>query len=543
MTIKRGIALLAGPLVALPFLSGALLGDSNALACKMLGVSIWMALYWLTQPIPLAATSFLPLILYPPLAIMSPGAVASMYFNDTIVLFIGTFVLGIALEKYNLHRRVALSLLLRIGNRPRALLGGFMLITMLLSAFMSNTATTSVMAPLVMSIYQTMCDETCHDRQIVAVGRRNSNEDRNFDSDDLIAEEEETEDADADDVDDNASLSLLIASGDESEASDDDRRAHFRVYGCSLMLGVAYAANIGGTSTIVGTGPNLIFLTVFRVMFPEGADLISFARWFAFGVPFAICFVLFTWLYLVLVSLRGVAVRFDMRNFRAEYGKLGPLRAEEAMVGGVMLTVMLLWFTRTVWQDLFPMRPGDGTIVMAGALLLFVWQLVKWQPDLRDLQWNVIVLLGGGFAMAAGFIRSHLSSLIGAQLAIFGHLPLAVLIGIICTIITFTTELASNNATANIMLPILGTLAVEIGINPLLLMIPATFASSFAFMLPVATPPNAIVFAYRLVAVGDMARAGLVLNIVSIFFMTAYMLTYGCWIWQIDLSSPPAWSA
>lgn len=485
-------SLAAGPLVALAILLLADLDPARPAVTATAAVAAWMALWWITEAIPLAATALLPVVLFPLLGIQSGRDVAPTYFNHIIFLFLGGFVVALAIERWGLHRRIALRILMVFGTGSGGLLGGFMAAGAFLSMWISNTATTMMMVPIVMAV---------------------------------VAELEEGE-----------------------EAAGRSKRG---IHAIALLLGVAYASSIGGTATLVGTPPNPLFAQVYEISFPEAPE-ISFARWMLFALPLSLVMLALSWVYLRWTLLRAVPGRIDRSLLRGRLEALGPMSREEKSVAAVFLALALLWVTRVDlelgaltlqgWGDLLPHGGWltDGSVAVAMALLLFVLparaegskRLMDWRGAQR-LPWGIVLLFGGGFALAAGFRESGLSAWVGERLAGASELPLFAVVFVICVVVTFLTELTSNTATAQILLPVLAALAVSMDVPPLLLMVPATISCSFAFMLPVATPPNAIVFGTERLRVLDMARVGLALNLIGALAITVVMWTLGRFVFGI----------
>jgi len=476
---------------------------------RMAAVAALMATWWMTEAISLAATSLLPLVLMPFLKILEPDAVARSYMNDYIFLFIGGFTIALAMERWNLHRRLALHTIHLVGDRPRQLVLGVMIATAFLSMWISNTATAMMMMPIALSIV-------------------------------LLVEEREKKGN--------------LGSGACSAAR----------FGLVLMLSVAYAASIGGMGTLIGTPPNVIFASRFHQEFP-GAPEIGFTPWLVLAVPFMVVFLLITWALLtyVLHPLRGGRFLGGGEAIRAEVARLGPISRAEVCVLIVFLSVALLWIFRVEipmgrvtipgWSNLLGLVDaktkwvGDGTVAMLAALSLFFIpsgqkkgeRLVDWKT-VEDLPWNVLFLFGGGFALADGFVAAGLSDWIGKQSQSFGQWPVPGQIFAVSGITTFLSELASNTATANMVLPILAGIARAIHVNPLVLMFPATISASFGFMLPVATPPNAIVFGTGYIPMGAMVRAGVLLDFIGMFLLVLFVYFVAIPMWHIDPANLPA---
>lgn len=483
-----------GPVIGL---GGAVFGDlepGKPEVTLTAGAACWMAIWWMTEAVPLAVTALLPVVLFPLLGIMSGREVAPLYFNHIIFLFVGGFMVALAMQRWNLHRRIALRLLLVFGGCPRCILTGFMLATAFLSMWISNTATTMMMVPIAMAI---------------------------------------------------------VAKMEEQHAT----------YGTAVFLGVAYAASIGGFATLVGTPPNLSFARILAIHFPRAPE-ISFATWFAFALPLSCAMLLCAWGVLcVAFGIRGRGEDLDLTAVEMQYAELGRMSFAEKIVLADFVLLAFFWLSRRPvqigdwtlpgWSQLFESAElmTDGSVAMAMALVLFVipardgtgTRVMNWQTA-SNLPWHIVLLIGGGFALASGFISSGLSLWCAQQLKILGSVHPLVLVGSLCVMMTFLTELTSNTATAEMFLPVLASLAVAVNANPLLLMIPATLSCSCAFMLPVATPPNAIVFGTDRVSMRDMARAGVVLNLVGAMLITLAIATLGSLVLDIDLGTIPDWA-
>ncbi|MBU8935003.1 MAG: SLC13 family permease [candidate division Zixibacteria bacterium] len=496
---KQKLGLFLGPLAALLLCLFADLQPGEPVVTLTAAVVLLMAIWWITEAIPIPATALLPVALFPLLGIMKGKTVAALYFNNIIFLFIGGFIMALAMEKWGLHRRIALRVILLIGASPRRIILGFMVATFFLSMWISNTATTMMMVPI--------------------------------------------------------ALAIIFKLKEMYEGPDVAR------FSVGLLIGIAYAASIGGTATLIGTPPNLSFARIFQIYFPQAPE-ISFAAWFAFALPMALLFLIIAWLVLTHLSVsRNLGMGATRQVFKDEQARLGRISYEETVVLIGFCLMALLWlFRRDItigsfvfpgWTGLMP-EPGmidDGTIAIAIAALLFViparikegGRLMNWKTASK-LNWGIVLLFGGGFALASGFKESGLSLWIGDALAGLEQFPTPLIVGAICTSITFLTELTSNTATTEIILPILGSLSVAMNVNPLLLMIPATLSASCAFMLPVATPPNAIVFGTGQIRMADMIRCGIILNLVGIVLITTYMFIVGMIAFDISLAEMPGWA-
>ncbi len=454
-------------------------------------LAILMAVWWITEAIPLAATALLPIVVFPITGVLNPAATVASYLNSTILLYLGGFLIALAMERWNLHRRIALSIIARCGTRPDALVLGFLIATAVVSMWISNTATAVMMLPIGMAV---------------------------------VAQVE-------------------AAAG----------REQARPVALGLMLAIAYGASVGGCATLIGTPTNLAFRAIYEKTFPEAAP-VTFGQWFLVGLPFAVILMLAVWVVLTRRLSRAVVVRGVDRGFlRRELAALGPVRREEAVVLAVFATAAALWVLRvpladwlgsTSWQGFAQVmrRVDDGTVAIALALILFILPGTKDGQPRRLLEtdvfghvpWGIILLFGGGFALADGFKTSGLSAHLADQFSAAGNMPPWLVLLLVCLVINFLTELTSNTATANMFLPVLAAWAVGQGIEPRYVMIPATLSASMAFMLPVATPPNAIVFGAGHIEVRDMARTGLVLNLISVGLAVAV----GQWLLPAVMAFP-----
>lgn len=452
---KAGLAL--GPLLFLFIL----LSDIEGLSWEAKSIAAstaWIACWWLTEAIPIPATSLLPIILFPLLGALEVGKVTAEYGNQIIFLLIGGFFIAIAMEKWKLHVRIALHIIGIIGTSPRKTIAGFMAATAFISAWISNTATAMMMVPIATAIiYQAS----------------KAGEDKNFNT--------------------------------------------------AMMLSVAYAASIGGIATLIGTTPNLIFVGMYRTFY--GTE-ITFMQWASFGAPLAFFILFVCWAYLVYVAYPP-KIKALGGGIEGEISRLGKITGQEKRVLAVFLLVASLWVTRALWGKHLPMIM-DSSIAIFGAFLLFLIPagkeeaLLKWNDALR-LPWDVVLLLGGGLAIAKGFTETGLDVWIANQLLFLKVMPAVVIILAVVTLTIFLTEITSNTATATIIIPVTASLAAALGIEPLGLMIAAAISASLAFMLPVATPPNAIVYGTGYVTIPQMAKAGVWMNIFCIIIITLYI--------------------
>ena len=492
-------ALIVAPLLSIFMVLFVDLDPENKKVTYCLAIAMLMAIWWITEAIPLAATALLPVALFPLFGVVDGKTVSAMYFNHLIFLFIGGFLMAFAMERWNLHRRIALRILLLFGVSPGRILLGFMLATSFLSMWMSNTATAMMMVPIALSIIMKL-EESLGEPKM---GR----------------------------------------------------------YSIGLLLGIAYAASIGGISTLVGTPPNLSFARIVSIIFPEMTE-ISFADWFIYAIPVTVLLFVSAWTLLYFMYKPTESWHnIQLNDFKKEYLALGKPKAEEKIVLFLFVTLAFLWIFRSGfniqsfvipgWSRLFksPTYINDGTVAIFIALLLFIIpsktekgeRIMNWETA-NKIPWNIVLLFGGGFALAQGFVDSGLSVWFGERLAGLANVDPMVLTLANVSLMSLLTELTSNVATTEMILPILAGLSTAIEINPLLLMIPATLASSLAFMLPVATPPNAIVFGTNRIQVKDMVKTGILLNIIGIVIATLVMYYWGTVVFEIDVSIFPDWA-
>ena len=493
------IALVAAPVISLLIILFADLDPENRKVTYTFAIAFLMAAWWITEAIPLAATALIPVALFPLFGVVDGKIISTMYFNHLIFLFIGGFLMAFAMERWNLHRRIALKILIFFGVSPGRILLGFMLATSFLSMWMSNTATTMMMVPIALSIIFKL-DES--------LGREKTGK-----------------------------------------------------YNVGLLLGIAYSASIGGITTLVGTPPNLSFARIVNIIFPEMNE-ISFANWFLFAAPVTVLLFIVAWMLLYFMYRPKESwENLQLNDFRKEYQALGKPKPEEKIVFTLFVILAFLWIFRSGfniqsfvipgWSGLFKNSSfiNDGTVAIFIALLLFMIpsktdkgeRIMNWETA-KKIPWGIVLLFGGGFALAKGFVDSGLSMWFGEQLAGLANVQPIVLTLANVTMMSFLTELTSNVATTEMILPILAGLSVTIKMNPLLLMIPATLAASLAFMLPVATPPNAIVFGTNRLRVKDMVKTGILLNLCGIIIATLVMYFWGTMVFGIDVSVFPDWA-
>ncbi len=438
------------------------------------GVAALMAIWWLTEAIPLSATALLPVALFPLYGIASTSNAVSPYASPTIFLFLGGFILGLGMERWGLHRRIALTIVLIVGTSPRRLVAGFMLATAILSMWVSNTATAIMMLPIGMSI-------------------------------------------------------VAMVEGDGTKDQS---------LGPALLLGIAYAASIGGIGTIIGTPPNTVLANFVE---SELEGQLSMLSWMKIGIPVVAIMLPIAWAYLVFIAhpLKSTNTQSGATLVREQFKSLGKMSRGEWAVLLTFTCTALLWILRPQINDLGRDAAGaitipslatlsDTTIAMMGALALFLIPVntrkhvfaMDWETASR-VPWGILILFGGGLSLASAMTANGVDVFLGRQLGVLEGVHPIVLVLAISTVVIFLTELTSNTAVTNALLPVLAAVAVGLGIPPMTLLVPATIAASCAFMMPVATPPNAVVFGSGRLRIGQMIRAGFWLNLVGILVVTA----------------------
>lgn len=454
-------------------------------AYDMLCITLWIALWWVTEAVPISVTALLPIVLFPLTGALDLSTTTASYGHKYIFLYMGGFLLAIAIEKWSLHKRMALSIIQLIGTNVYNIILGFMVATAFLSMWISNTATAVMMLPIGMSIVSQLKDNPS-------------------------TKENET-----------------------------------MIFGKALMLAIAYSASIGGMATLIGTPPNLVFAGYVQETY--GIE-ISFWQWIKFGFPISVLLLIISWYYLT-----RKAFTFKQKEFpggKAEINRLkkelGPMKREEKIVLGVFIFTAFCWITRSFLIENIIPGIDDTIIAMFSGILLFTLpsktpgeKIINWEEAVK-MPWGIILLFGGGMALAAGFEVTGLAIWLGSQMTLLQALPLILLVVVIITSVNFITEMTSNLATTAMLLPILAPIAVGLGINPFMLMVATTVAASCAFMLPVATPPNAVVFGSGYLRIPDMIRAGIWMNVISIVLLTLMVYFILPLIWNFDpMSSGP----
>lgn len=462
---KQTIGLILGPLLFILiiffFHPEGLSKEANA----VLATAAWVAAWWITEALPIAVTALLPIVLFPLTGGLGLKETTASYGHKYIFLYIGGFILAIAIEKWNLHKRIALTIIKIVGTNVVKIILGFMIATAFMSMWISNTATTVMILPVGLAIVSQLRDNPA------------TIEDENL------------------------------------------------IFGKALMLAIAYSASIGGMATLIGTPPNLVLAGVVEETYNVE---ITFSQWFMFGFPISVVFLILCWLYLTKVAFKFKQKAFPggMNEIKNQLDKLGKISFEEKLVLGVFVFMALAWVSRSFIISRFIPAIDDTIIAIVGAIILFILpsskksrRLLNWGEAVK-LPWGVLILFGGGMALALGFESSGLAAWIGDQFASLKGISLLLLLLVLIASVNFLTEITSNLATTAMLLPVLVSLAAALGVHHYFLLVGATVAASCAFMLPAATPPNAIVFGSGYLKIPDMVKKGIWMNIISILLLT-----------------------
>nr|XP_003411802.2 solute carrier family 13 member 3 isoform X1 [Loxodonta africana] len=568
-SVRRLLVLLLTPLVLLPVVFALPPKEGRCLFVILL-----MAVYWCMEALPLAVTALLPVIFFPFMGILPSNKVCSQYFLETNFLFLSGLIMASAIEEWNLHRRIALKVLMFVGIQPARLILGMMVTTSFLSMWLSNTASTAMMLPIANAILKSL------------FGQKEAQKDLNRES------EENTATAQSNGLPTMPTEMQFLASTEDKDCPDEveaaldlqadpkEEEEYRRNVWKGFLISIPYSASIGGTATLTGTPPNLILLGQLNSFFPQ-CDLVNFGSWFIFAFPLMVVFLLLGWLWICFlyggITLRGwrkkkSELRASAEDraravIREEFQNLGPIRFAEQAVFVLFCTFAILLFSRDPkfipgWASFF--TPGFLSDAVTGVTIVTIlfffpsqrpslkwWfdfkapntetePLLTWKKAQKTVPWDIILLLGGGFAMAKGCEESGLSSWIGGQLHLLEKVPPMLAVLLITVVIAFFTEFASNTAATIIFLPVLAELAIRLRVNPLYMMIPGTVGSSYAFMLPVSTAPNSIAFSSGHLLVKDMVRTGLLMNLMGVLLLNLAINTWAQTIFQ--LGTFPAWA-
>ena len=466
MINKKNIGLFLGPLA---FFLVKFFYNPEGLSNEGLSIlasTLWVAIWWITEAVPIYVTALIPIILFPLSGGLELKQTTAAYGHKFVFLFVGGFILAIAIEKWKLHKRIALNIIGLVGTKKSNIILGFMIATAFLSMWISNTATAVMILPVGLAIISQLKDNP-----------------KTIENENLV-------------------------------------------FGKTLMLAIAYSASIGGMATLIGTPPNLVLAGVIKTSYNIE---INFLQWMSFGLPISIFLLIICWKYLT-----SVAYKFDNQNFDSgmneindQIKSLGKISYEEKSVMIIFIATALAWITQSFVIKKYIPEIDDTIIAIIAAVTLFILpnkkgdkKLLAWE-DAVKLPWGILLLFGGGMALAKGFDSSGLAIWIGSQMSFFDAIPLLALLLFLVAMVNFLTEITSNLATTAMLLPVLVALAETIGINPYYLLVGATVAASCAFMLPVATPPNAVVFGSKILKIDDMIKKGFWMNLISIFILTA----------------------
>jgi sodium-dependent dicarboxylate transporter 2/3/5 len=480
MRLTKGkIGLVLGPLifvVTLVFFQPEGLPDE---ANSILASALWIAIWWITEAVPIPVTALLPIVLFPLTGGLGLNETTASYGHKYIFLFIGGFVLALAIEKCRLHKRIALNIIRVVGTNFNHIILGFMLATAFLSMWISNTATAVMLLPV--------------------------------------------------------GAAIILQLKDDPRTKENENI----IFGKALMLSIAYSASIGGIATLIGTPPNLVLAGVVNESY--GVE-ITFSQWFAFGFPISILFLFLSWLYLTKVAFKFPNKEFagGKEEIYNQIKELGEMSFEEKMISLVFLLTALAWITRSFLLSVFIPGMDDTIIAITSAIIIFLLpnetkktRMMTW-GDAVKLPWGILILFGGGMALATGFEVSGLAKWLGSQMTAFENISLLLLLLILVASVNFITEITSNLATTAMLLPVLVSLASAIEVHPYFLLVGATVAASCAFMLPVATPPNAVVFGSGYLKIEDMVKKGFWLNVVSIVLLTFIVYFLLPVIWDLS---------
>ena len=478
MINKKNIGLFLGPIVFFIVKIFCNPVDLSEQGLSILASTLWVAIWWITEAVPIYVTALIPIILFPLSGGLELKQTTAAYGHKFVFLFVGGFILAIAIEKWKLHKRIALNIISLVGTKKSNIILGFMIATAFLSMWISNTATAVMILPVGLAIISQLKDNP-----------------KTMQNENLV-------------------------------------------FGKTLMLAIAYSASIGGMATLIGTPPNLVLAGVIKTSYNIE---INFLQWMSFGLPISILLLFICWKYLT-----SIAYKFDDQNFDSglneindQLKSLGKISYEEKSVMIVFIGTALAWITQSFIIKKYIPEIDDTIIAIIAAVILFILpnkkgshKLLSWD-DAVKLPWGILLLFGGGMALAKGFDASGLAIWIGSQMSFFNAIPLLALLCLLVAMVNFLTEITSNLATTAMLLPVLVALAETIGVNPYYLLVGATVAASCAFMLPVATPPNAVVFGSKILKIDDMIKKGFWMNLISIFILTAAVYWLLPIIWKL----------
>ncbi|KAM7121467.1 solute carrier family 13 member 4 [Molossus nigricans] len=606
---RKPLLSVLAPLLLLPL---PMLHPSSEAACAY--VLIVTAVYWVSEAVPLGAAALVPAFLYPFFGVLRSSEVAAEYFKNTTLLLVGVICVAAAVEKWNLHKRIALRMVMMAGAKPGMLLLCFMSCTTLLSMWLSNTSTTAMVMPIVEAVLQELV--SAEEEQLVASSTNpeeaapaSLDANNSQPSLELIFVNEDTSTTDFSSLVQNKNLNgaptitnavkranhqekqhpaqekplVLPPSPRNQELSRKYKSHHDQMICKCLSLSISYAATIGGLTTIIGTSTSLIFLEHFNNQYPA-AEVVNFGTWFLFSFPISLIMLVVSWFWMhwlflgcnfketCSLSKKSKTKREELseKRIREEYEKLGAISYPEMVTGFFFVLMTVLWFTREPgfvpgWDSFFEKKGyrTDATVSVFLGFVLFLIPakkpcfgqkkdgedrepslrmepIITWKDFQKTMPWEIVILVGGGYALASGSKSSGLSTWIGHQMLSLSSLPPWAVTLLACILVSIVTEFVSNPATITIFLPILCSLSETLHINPLYTLIPVTMCISFAVMLPVGNPPNAIVFSYGHCQIKDMVKAGLGVNVIGLVIVTVAINTWG--VSLFDLDTFPAWA-
>lgn len=609
---RKLLLVICVPLLLLPLPT---IYPTSEAACAY--VLLVTAVYWVSEAVPLGAAALVPAFLYPFFGVLRSSEVAAEYFKNTTLLLVGVICVAAAVEKWNLHKRIALRMVLMAGAKPGMLLLCFMCCTTMLSMWLSNTSTTAMVMPIVEAVLQELIN--AEEEQLVA-GTSSPEEAELMGLDvnnrqtsvELIFVNEDTPTADFTSLMQNKNLNgvplvtkpvqttnqqqpkrqhssqekpgVLTPSSKNQEPNRKKYRSHHDQMICKcLSLSISYAATIGGLTTIIGTSTSLIFLEYFNNQYPA-AEVVNFGTWFLFSFPISLLMLVVSWFWMhwlflgcnfketCSLSKKKKTKREELseKRIREEYEKLGDISYPEMVTAFFFILMTVLWFTREPgfvpgWDSFFEKKGyrTDATVSVFLGFLLFlipakkpcfgkkrdgasqeptqgIEPIITWKDFQKTMPWEIVILVGGGYALASGSKSSGLSTWIGHQMLSLSSLPPWAITLLACVLVSIVTEFVSNPATITIFLPILCTLSETLHINPLYTLVPVTMSISFAVMLPVGNPPNAIVFSYGHCQIKDMVKAGLGVNVIGLVIVMVAINTWGVSLFHLDTF--PAWA-
>ncbi|ERE90347.1 solute carrier family 13 member 4-like protein [Cricetulus griseus] len=611
---RKLLLVICVPLLLLPLPT---IYPTSEAACAY--VLLVTAVYWVSEAVPLGAAALVPAFLYPFFGVLRSSEVAAEYFKNTTLLLVGVICVAAAVEKWNLHKRIALRMVLMAGAKPGMLLLCFMCCTAMLSMWLSNTSTTAMVTPIVEAVLQELINAT--EEEQLGAGNSSSEEaelmgldvNKRQTSVELIFVNEDTTTADFTSLMQNKQnlngvpmvtkpvktanqqqhqrqhssqekSGVLTPSSKNQEANRKKYRSHHDQMICKcLSLSISYAATIGGLTTIIGTSTSLIFLEHFNNQYPA-AEVVNFGTWFLFSFPISLIMLVVSWFWMhwlflgcnfketCSLSKKKKTKREELseKRIREEYEKLGDISYPEMVTAFFFILMTVLWFTREPgfvpgWDSFFEKKGyrTDATVSVFLGFLLFLIPakkpcfgkksdeasqeptqgmepIITWKDFQRTMPWEIVILVGGGYALASGSKSSGLSTWIGHQMLSLSSLPPWAITLLACVLVSIVTEFVSNPATITIFLPILCTLSETLHINPLYTLVPVTMSISFAVMLPVGNPPNAIVFSYGHCQIKDMVKAGLGVNVIGLVIVMVAINTWGVSLFHLDTF--PAWA-